>query len=73
MRPGQLNRINELARKAHTDEGLTEAEQAEQKQLRAAYIAAFRNDLKCQLDNLVVVEPDGTKHKLTQKEEPSSH
>ena len=54
-----LDRINELARKQRA-EGLTEEEIAEQVQLRAEFIAAFRKNLKSQLDNIDVLEPDGT-------------
>ena len=38
MKQEQIDRINELARKAKTPEGLTEAERAEQAVLRRAYI-----------------------------------
>lgn len=68
MKPEQIERINQLAQKMRTPEGLTPEEQREQADLRAAYIAAFRSNLKAQLDNTVVVQPDGTKTKLTQKE-----
>lgn len=54
-----LDRINELARKQKA-EGLTPEEIAEQVKLRAEFIAAFRKNLKSQLDNIDVLEPDGT-------------
>ncbi len=54
-----LDRINELARKQRT-EGLTEEEIKEQVQLRAEYVAAVRRNLKSQLDNIDILEPDGT-------------
>ena len=54
-----LERINELARK-QKKEGLTKEEIAEQVKLRAEYIAAFRRNLKSQLDNIDVLEADGT-------------
>ncbi len=63
----QIDRINELARKSRTPEGLTEAEKAEQKQLRAAYVAAFKQSLVSQLDSTYILRPDGTKEKLTKK------
>lgn len=62
-----IERINFLAKKAKT-EGLTPEEAAEQKQLREAYIAGFRASLKSQLDNTIVVNPDGTARRLRQKE-----
>ena len=37
----QIDRINALARKSKTPEGLTDEEREEQKVLRAAYVAAF--------------------------------
>lgn len=62
----KIDRINELARKKKA-EGLTPAEQEEQAALRAEYIAGFRAGLAAQLDNTVVVDPDGTRHKVTRK------
>ena len=38
-----------------------------QKQLRDEYIAEYRANLKAQLDNTTIVEPDGTKHPLQRK------
>ena len=61
-----LARINELARKSKA-EGLTEAELQEQKVLRARYIAAIRANLRSQLDNIDVVEADGTIENLGEK------
>jgi uncharacterized protein YnzC (UPF0291/DUF896 family) len=51
----KMDRINELARKKKT-EGLTEAETAEQAELRKEYIVAFRAQLRGQLDNIKYVE-----------------
>ena len=65
MTDEKIARINELAKKAKA-EGLTEAEQAEQKARRAEYIAGFRASLKSQLDNTVVLNPDGTSYRLRQ-------
>lgn len=62
----QIERINELARKSRA-EGLTPEEQQEQKKLREAYIEGFRRSLKAQLDNTVVLNPDGTSYRLKQK------
>ncbi len=63
----KIDRINELARKSRETE-LTPAEKAEQQQLRAEYIAAFRGSLKKQLDNIDIVHPDGTKEALKKKQ-----
>lgn len=62
----QIERINELARKSKAG-GLTPEEQKEQKELREAYIEGFRRSLKSQLDNTVVLNPDGTSYRLKQK------
>lgn len=52
----QINRINELAAKAKTKEGLTPAEIKEREQLRKAYIASVRENVKANLKNVKFVE-----------------
>lgn len=52
-------RINELYHKSQA-EGLSEDEKEEQKRLRQAYVANVRANLKGQLDNISIVEKDGT-------------
>lgn len=54
-----LDRINELYRKSKA-EGLTKAEEKEQKELRQAYIEAFRNNLRGQLESIKIQNPDGS-------------
>lgn len=61
-----IARINALAKKAKT-EGLTEAEQAEQQQLRAEYVKSFRANLKEQLDSTIIQRPDGSQERLGDK------
>ncbi|HIT14615.1 MAG TPA: DUF896 domain-containing protein [Candidatus Scatomonas merdigallinarum] len=61
-----INRINELARKAKK-EGLTPEEKAEQDRLRREYIAAVRMNLKTQLDNINIQELDGSITNLGEK------
>ncbi len=56
----KITRINELARKSKTPEGLTSEEKEEQIQLRQEYIAAFRKNLKAQLDMIEIVDGDNT-------------
>ena len=63
----QLDRINALARKSRTPEGLTPEEREEQLKLRQAYVASVKASLTAQLDNTYIVEPDGTKHRLPRK------
>lgn len=67
MENNKLDRINELARKSRTPEGLTEAEKEEQARLRKEYIALFRGNLESQLQNMVIVDPDGNQRKVTKK------
>ncbi len=49
------DRINELYHKSQK-EGLTEAEKEEQAELRKAYAANVRANLKAQLDNITIVK-----------------
>lgn len=51
----KIDRINQLSKKSKA-EGLTEEEKSEQKILRDEYIAAFRENLKVQLDQIEFVE-----------------
>lgn len=63
----QIDRINELARKSRTPEGLTEAELVEQAALRQEYLADWRKGLQAQLDNTYIVDAQGNKRKLEKK------
>ncbi len=54
-----IKRINELAKKKK-EQGLTEQEQAEQKELYKEYLKGFRKNFENQLDNTDVEYPDGT-------------
>ena len=67
MEQAKIDRINALARKSRTEEGLTPAEREEQQALRKEYIAAVTASLKGQLDHTYLVRPDGTKEKLHKK------
>ena len=64
----KVARINELARKSKTPEGLTEAEKAEQAALRREYVDAVKASLEGQLEHTTILEPDGTKRKLQKKD-----
>ena len=61
-----IQRINELYHKSQA-EGLTAEEKEEQARLRSAYVANVRNNLKGQLNNISIVEKDGTITKLGEK------
>lgn len=67
MDENKIARINELARKAKTAEGLTPDEQKEQKELRQEYIQAIRSNLRSQLNNIDMQEADGTIVNLGEK------
>lgn len=66
MEQSKIDRINELARRSKA-EGLTESEKKEQDLLRKEYIANIRKNLRAQLDNIDVVNPDGTIENLGEK------
>lgn len=67
MEQRKIDRINELARKSRTPEGLTAGEKAEQDALRKEYLAAIRANLTAQLDSTVIQYPDGTRKKLKRR------
>ncbi|SBW11220.1 conserved hypothetical protein [uncultured Eubacteriales bacterium] len=68
MEQSKIDRINVLAKKARSPEGLTAEETAERTALRAEYVAAFKASLVTQLENVVIQEPDGTRHPLMEKD-----
>lgn len=59
-------RINELYHKSQA-EGLTEEEKKEQQELRQAYVANVRANLRGQLDNISIIEKDGSVTDLGKK------
>lgn len=67
MEQKKIDRINELAHKAKTPEGLTEDEKKEQAELRLEYVNSFKASLVEQLSNTYIVRPDGTKEKFEKK------
>lgn len=69
MTQEQIGRINELARKAKSPGGLTEAEKAEQAVLRRAYIDAVLGNLRGQLDHTYIMDESGHKRKLKPRDE----
>lgn len=66
MEEKKINRINELYRKSKA-EGLTEAEKKEQAVLRREYIDSFKRNLRGQLNNIQIKEPDGSITDLGEK------
>ncbi len=67
MEQYKIDRINVLARKAKTPEGLTPEETAERDALRREYLQAIRASLTSQLDSTVIQYPDGSIKKLRRK------
>ena len=68
----KIDRINVLARKAKTPEGLTAEETAEREALRREYIDAHKQSLVRHLENTYVQYSDGTRRKLKRRQPPDS-
>ena len=62
----KIDRINELYRKSKA-EGLTDAEKMEQDLLRKEYIANVRMNLRANLNNIDIVNEDGSVENLGEK------
>ena len=58
----KIARINELAAKAKTEEGLTEEEKLEQQLLRREYIDAMKANVRSQLEVVKFVDGDEPKN-----------
>jgi uncharacterized protein YnzC (UPF0291/DUF896 family) len=56
-----IARINELAAKSKTEEGLTKEEKNEQKKLREQYLQSIRENVRSQLERIEFVD-DKPKH-----------
>lgn len=59
MDENKIKRINELYHKSKNG-GLTEEEKEEQKRLREEYLAAIRANMRAALNNISIVEEDGS-------------
>lgn len=66
MTQEKIQRINELYRKSQA-EGLSEAEKKEQDLLRKEYIANVKKNLRNQLNNIDMVNDDGSVESLGEK------
>ena len=66
MTDEKIKRINELYHKSKT-EGLTEEEKQEQQVLRKQFIDDFKRNLRGNLDNISIQEPDGSVTNLGEK------
>lgn len=67
MNEDKIKRINELYRKSK-DVGLSVEEKEEQQHLRQEYIMAIRRNLRGTLQNVSIMNPDGTITDLSKKE-----
>ena len=67
MERSKILRINELAAKARTPEGLTLAEIEERAALRKEYIGSVRASLMGQLDSTVIEYSDGSRKRLERR------
>jgi uncharacterized protein YnzC (UPF0291/DUF896 family) len=61
-----IKRLNELYHKAKT-EGLNDDEKVEQGKIRAEYIASVKRNLRAQLNNVSILNQDGTTTDLSKK------
>ncbi|MBR4544466.1 MAG: DUF896 domain-containing protein [Oscillibacter sp.] len=68
MEQAKIDRINELARKAKAG-ALSDAEQRERAQLRREYLDAVLGNLQQQIDNLVIIDEDGSRHTFQKRED----
>lgn len=66
MTDEKINRINELYRKSQA-EGLTEDEKKEQAILRKEFVASIKSNLRSQLNNIDMVNEDGSIENLGKK------
>lgn len=66
MTENKIDRINELYRKSQA-EGLTEAEKTEQALLRKEFVASVKANLRSQLNNIDMVNEDGSVENLGDK------
>lgn len=66
MTEEKIARINALYKKSKTT-GLSEEEKKEQAKLRREYIDAMKADLQRSLDNIRIVNPDGSIEELKKK------
>lgn len=62
----RIHRINELYHKSKA-EGLTPEEKEENERLRAEYIQNIRSNLRAQLNNIDMINEDGTVENLGDK------
>ena len=67
MTEEKIAKINELYKKSK-NEGLTEEEKELQQQLRKEFVMSVKASLGSQLENISIVEKDGSITKVTKKQ-----
>ena len=67
MEHAKLERINALAKKQKSPEGLTDEEKREQAALRQEYIMEIRASFGATLDNTVIVRPDVKREAVSER------
>ena len=72
MTQEKIDRINALYRKSQA-EGLTEEEKKEQALLRKEFVASVKSNLRSQLNNIDMVNEDGSVENLGEKYGKNGH
>ena len=67
MTEEKIARINALAKKAKSTEGLTQEESRERECLRREYIESVKASLTAHREHVHIVEPNGVKRRLKKK------
>lgn len=67
MEQSKIDRINALARKAKSPQGLTPGEERERAALRQEYIKSVKANLEAQLNNTYIQNADGSRVPLNKK------
>ena len=66
MEKTKIDRISELSRKSRV-QPLTEEEKREQQAMRQEYIDSMKGSLRATLDHSVIVRPDGTRERVSDR------
>lgn len=67
MTKEKIARINELAKKSRTEQGLTEEEKTEQATLRKEYIDEMKQSLRSQLDHADYLDEKGVRRPVSER------
>lgn len=67
MTKEKIARINELAKKSRTEQGLSEEEKTEQAALRREYIDEMKMSLRSQLDHADYLDENGVRRPVSER------